>query len=209
MDIQSYKNIIFDFGAVVINIDIPNAYRSFAKLSNKSPEEVKELFEGQGAYTELESGKLSVDEFYSLLRKELNVNASDKELESAWNSMLLDVPLERLEKLRKLKSRYSIFLLSNTNSIHVKRMKQLFLDSFGIEDFTTLFHIPYLSYEIGLIKPDPNIYNYVLQHAGIKKEETIFLDDNADNIKSALSIGLPAIQVVPGQYTMMEILKDA
>ena len=88
-------------------------------------------------------------------------------------------------------------------------MKALFLENFGIEDFTTLFHKKYLSYEIGLLKPHPSIYEYVLKDAGLNKEETIFLDDNADNVKSALAIGLPTIQVLPGKYTMMEILENA
>jgi FMN phosphatase YigB (HAD superfamily) len=209
MDFKSIKNIIFDFGAVVINIYIPNAYRSFAKLSGKTPEEVRNLFESQGAYADFEVGKMSNEEFYSLLRKELNINSSEEELDEAWNSMLLDIPKERVEKLKELRTRYTILLLSNTNAIHVKKMKEIFLENFGIEDFTKLFHIPYLSYEVGLLKPNASIYEYVLKDAGIKREETIFLDDNADNVKSALGIGLPTVQVLPGKYTMMDILKDA
>ena len=209
MDFKSIKNIIFDFGAVVINIDIPNAYKSFAELSGKAPEEVRALFENQGAYADFECGKMSNDEFHTLLRKELGVSCSDEELDKAWNAMLLDIPLERVEKLKELKTQYNIFLLSNTNAIHVKKMKEMFLQEFGIEDFTKLFHKPYLSYEIGLIKPDTSIYEYVLKDAGLDRKETIFLDDNADNVKSALGIGLPTIQVVPGKYTMMDILKDA
>lgn len=209
MDFKSVKNIIFDFGAVVINIDIPNAYKSFATLSGIAPERVKDLFETQGAYADFECGKMSNDDFHTLLRKELNISCSDEELDNAWNAMLLDIPLERVEKLKELRTRYNIFLLSNTNAIHVKKMKEMFWQNFGIADFTKLFHKPYLSYEIGLIKPDTSIYEYVLKDAGIERRETIFLDDNADNVKSALSIGLPTIQVLPGKYTMMDILKDA
>jgi FMN phosphatase YigB (HAD superfamily) len=209
VDFKSVKNIIFDFGAVVINIDIPNAYRSFAKLSGMTPEEVRYLFENQGAYADFEVGKMSNEDFRALLRKELKLTCSDEELDNAWNSMLLDIPLERVEKLKELRTRYNLFLLSNTNAIHVKKMKEMFLQNFGIEDFTKLFHKPYLSYEIGLIKPEASIYEYVLKDAGIDRRETIFLDDNADNVKSALSIGLPTIQVLPGKYTMMDILKNA
>ena len=209
MDFKSTKNIIFDFGAVVINIDIPNAYRSFARLSGMTPEAVRDLFEKQGAYADFECGKMSNEGFHKLLRQELGISSSDEDLDEAWNSMLLDVPVKRVEKLMELKTRYNIFLLSNTNAIHVKKMKELFWKNFGIEDFTKLFHKKYLSYEIGLLKPDPAIYEYVLNNAGLKKEETIFLDDNADNVKSALSIGLPTVQVLPGKYTMMEILKNA
>jgi FMN phosphatase YigB (HAD superfamily) len=209
VDFKSIKNIIFDFGAVVINIDIPNAYKSFAELSGIAPERVKELFETQGAYADFECGKMNDDEFHSLLRKELSITCSDAELDKAWNSMLLDIPLERVEKLKELRTRYNIFLLSNTNAIHVKRMKEMFVENFGIADFTKLFHKPYLSYEIGLIKPDASIYEYVLNDAGLNRKETIFLDDNADNVKSALAIGLPTVQVLPGKYTMMDILKDA
>ena len=209
MDFQSVKNIIFDFGAVVINIDIPAAYRAFAKLSGYTPEEVQDLFENQGAYADFEAGKMSNADFHDLLRKELSLSCSDQQLDDAWNSMLLDIPKERVEKLLELRTRYNIYLLSNTNAIHVQKMQEMFWRDHQIQDFTKLFHKPYLSYEIGLIKPDPAIYEYVLQDAGMKKSETIFLDDNAANVKSALNIGLPTIQVVPGQYTMMDILKDA
>jgi epoxide hydrolase-like predicted phosphatase len=209
VDFKSIKNIIFDFGAVVINIDIPNAYRAFSDLSGIPAETVRDLFEGQGAYADFESGKMNNDDFHAFLRKELKVSCSDEQLDKAWNAMLFDVPLERVEKLKELKTRYNIFLLSNTNAIHVKKIKEIFNENFGIEDFTKLFHKRYLSHEVGLLKPDPAIYEYVLKDAGLKKEETIFLDDNADNVKSALSIGLPTIKVIPGEYTMMEILKNA
>lgn len=209
MDFKLTKNIIFDFGAVVINIDIPAAYRAFAKLSGKDAKDIENLFEQQGAYADFESGKMSNEHFFDLLRKELQISADNDTLAEAWNAMLLDIPLERVEKLKELKSRYNIYLLSNTNAIHVKKMKEMFLEKFGIEDFTTLFHKPYLSYEIGIVKPDVAIYEYLLKDAGIIREETIFLDDNAFNVKSALSIGLPTIQVLPGEYTMMEILKNA
>ncbi len=209
MDFKSVKNIIFDFGAVVINIDIPRAYKAFADLSGLRPEEVRHLFEGQGAYADFEVGKMSNNDFHALLRKELNVTCTDEQLDEAWNAMLLDIPQERIEKLRTLRTRYNIYLLSNTNAIHVKKMQEMFQRDHQIEDFTKLFDIPYLSYQIGLLKPDPAIYEYVLKDAGIKREETVFLDDNADNVKSAQSVGLPAIQVIPGEYTMMEILKDA
>ncbi len=209
MDFKLTKNIIFDFGAVVININIPAAYRAFAKLSGKDPKEIENLFEQQGAYADFESGKMTNEAFFDLLRKELQISSDNETLTEAWNAMLLDIPLERVEKLKELKSRYNIYLLSNTNAIHVKKIKTMFMQNFGIEDFTKLFHKPYLSYEIGIVKPDPAIYEFVLKDAGIKREETVFLDDNAFNVKSALSIGLPTIQVLPGEYTMMEILKNA
>jgi HAD superfamily hydrolase (TIGR01509 family) len=209
VDFKLTKNILFDFGAVVINIDIPQAYRAFSDLSGIPAETIQHLFEGQGAYADFESGKMSNDGFRALLRQELSISSSDEQLDNAWNSMLLDIPPVRIEKLRDLKTRYNIYLLSNTNAIHKKKIQEMFLEQFGIEDFTKLFHKRYLSYEIGLLKPDPSIYEYVLKDAGLKKEETIFLDDNTDNVKSALNIGLPTIQVLPGEYTMMEILKNA
>jgi FMN phosphatase YigB (HAD superfamily) len=210
VDFKSVKNIIFDFGAVVINIDIPKAYQSFAALSGLTPERVQYLFENQGAYADFESGKMSNEGFRSLLRQELNINeCTDEALDAAWNSMLLDIPQERVEKLKELKQRYNILLLSNTNAIHVGRMKQMFMEQYGIADFTTLFHRPYLSYEVGLIKPNPAIYEYLLRDAGIDRAETIFLDDNADNIKSANAVGIHSIQVLPGKLTMMEILEHA
>jgi len=209
VDFKAVKNIIFDFGAVIINIDIPSAYQAFADLSGMKFEKVKELFEAQGAYADLEVGKMSNDDFHRLLRQELQLNCSDQQLDDAWNAMLFDVPKARVEKLKELKSRYNIFLLSNTNAIHVKKIQEIFWQEHQIKDFTTLFDKAYLSYKIGLIKPDAHIYEYVLKDAGLKREETIFLDDNAENVRSAQGIGLPSVQVLPGKYTMMEILQNA
>jgi len=209
LDFKNIKNIIFDFGAVVININIPNAYKEFAKLSGMTPEKVQDLFENQGAYADFESGKMNNQGFYQLLRKELSIDSTDEELDNAWNAMLLDVPTERIAKLKELKTRYNIYLLSNTNAIHIKKIHEIFQSSHNIKDFRELFHKNYLSYEIQLLKPDPTIYEFVLKDAGLKKEDTIFLDDNTANVKSALSIGLPTIQVLPDSYTMMDILKDA
>jgi FMN phosphatase YigB (HAD superfamily) len=208
-DFSLVKNIIFDFGAVIVDIDIPKAYQAFALLSGKTETEVRNLFETRGAYADYESGKLSDAAIRDLIRKELDLHCTDEMIDMAWCSMLLHIPEERLALLRSLAGKYRLYLLSNTNAIHMGVIREILVRQHATRDLAEFFDKVYLSYEIGLVKPNPEIYDYVMKDAKIKKEESVFLDDNLDNVLSARKFGLPTIQVVPYSYTMMEILKNA
>ncbi|TLV03800.1 HAD family hydrolase [Dyadobacter luticola] len=202
------KNIIFDLGDVILNIDVPVASKSFAELSGREQSEILTIFKENDLFRQFETGTLDEAGFRNFIRHILDFSdLSDEAIDTAWNSLLLDLPPERVELLKKLKETYRIFLLSNTSSIHITQVNKILEASTGIEKLEDLFEIVFLSYEMGLMKPDTRIYEKVLEQAGIKAEETLFLDDNFDNIQGANQVGINTIHVQK-PTTILEYLKD-
>jgi epoxide hydrolase-like predicted phosphatase len=202
------RNIIFDLGDVILNIDVPVASLSFARLSGREQAEILTLFKENDLFRQFETGLLDEISFRNLIRKLVDSpNWTDEMIDTAWNSLLLDLPAERVELLKKLRSKYRLFLLSNTSSIHITQVNKILEASTGIKKLDDLFDKVYLSYEMGIMKPDPDIYLQVLKEQNIKAEETLFLDDNADNIKSAAQLGIDTI-LVQKPTTILEYLKD-
>lgn len=202
------KNIIFDLGDVILNIDVPIASKSFADLSGREQNEILTIFKENELFRQFETGLMDEPTFRNYVREILNFpDLSDEAIDTAWNSLLLDLPPERVELLKKLATRYRLFLLSNTSSIHITQVNKILKASTGIERLEDLFERVFLSYEMGLMKPDTRIYQDVLDKAGLKAEETLFLDDNADNIRGAAQLGIETIHVQK-PVTILEYLKD-
>jgi len=202
------RNIIFDLGDVILNIDVPIASKSFADLSGREQHEILTIFKESEIFRHFETGLMDEPTFRNYVREILNFpDLSDEAIDTAWNSLLLDLPPERVELLKKLATKYRLFLLSNTSSIHITQVNKILEASTGIEKLEDLFEIVFLSYEMGLMKPDPRIYEEVLAKAGLKAAETLFLDDNADNIRSASQLGIETIHVQK-PVTILEYLKD-
>ena len=202
------KNIIFDLGDVILNIDVPVASKSFAELSGREQAEILELFSQNALFRQFETGELDEAGFRNYVRKILDFSdLSDEAIDTAWNSLLLDLPPERVELLQKLAKNYRLFLLSNTSSIHITQVNKILEASTGVEKLEDLFETVFLSYEMGLMKPDPKIYQKVLEQAGLEAEETLFLDDNLANIEAASKLGIDTIHVRK-PVTILEYLKD-
>lgn len=202
------KNIIFDLGDVILNIDVPIASKSFAALSGKEQSEILSIFKENDLFRQFETGKLDEAGFRNYVRELLGLSdLSDEAIDTAWNSLLLDLPPERVELLQKLAGSYRLFLLSNTSSIHITQVNKILEASTGIEKLDDLFEIVFLSYDMGLMKPDAQIYLNVLEQAGLEAEETLFLDDNLDNINAASKLGIDTIHVQK-PLTILEYLKD-
>ena len=202
------KNIIFDLGDVILNIDVPVASLSFAQLSGKEQHEIVSLFKEKDIFRQFETGKLDEKGFRDYIRELLVFpDWTDEMIDVAWNSLLLDLPPERVELLKKLRENYRLFLLSNTSSIHITQVNKILEAATGIEKLDDLFDKVYYSYEMGLMKPDPAIYLQVLKEQGLEAEETLFLDDNADNITAASKLGIDTIHVQK-PVTILDYLKD-
>ena len=202
------KNIIFDLGDVILNIDVPVASLSFSKLSGREQQEILDLFKEKDLFRQFETGSLDETGFRNYIRELLVFpDWTDDMIDTAWNSLLLDLPPERVELLKNLRTRYRLFLLSNTSSIHITRVNKILEAATGVKKLDDLFDKVYLSYEMGLMKPDPAIYQQVLEEQGLVAEETLFLDDNADNIKAAATLGIATIHVCK-PTTILEYLKD-
>jgi len=187
---KNTKNIIFDFGGVIINIDFNLNYKAFEKLGARKLHNLFSKAEQTELFDSFEKGVITSGKFRLLACKILNLNISDKEFDKAWNSMLLDIPTERIELLRILRKRYRIFLLSNSNKIHFDKYNSYLKKNHKVKGFEDIFEKAYFSFNLGMIKPDKNIFTYVLEMNNLKINETLFIDDSMQHINTAKELGL-------------------
>ena len=182
------KAIIFDLGAVILNINYQNTIDEFTKLGVNNAATFYSKKVQTNLFNQIETGMISSNEFLKALQKETK-NANINQVEKAWNAMLLDLPEERVQLIRKLKNNHSVYLLSNTNAIHIDAFKKQ-LDNKKWLAFCKLFDKMYLSHELGLRKPDVKIFEYILNEQKLKAEEVFFIDDSPQHIASAKKIGI-------------------
>lgn len=195
MALPGIKNIIFDLGGVIINLSVEKTHQAFAALSGLSLDEVKQLVHHGAFFQQYEKGLLSDADFRNHLRTSLNLNADDADLDRAWNAMLLNIPMERIRLLEDLKFRFNLFLLSNTNNIHLQCFNSQVKQLTGHSAIDHYFHQAYYSHLVKMSKPDVEIYKHVLDLNGLIPHETIFLDDNKDNLVGANKAGIQTFHV--------------
>lgn len=189
------KNIIFDLGGVILNLSVERTHQAFADLSGLTLPEIKSRVHHGPFFHDYERGLITDFEFRHHLRETLQVKVSDQELDKAWNAMLLDIPHERFVLLEQLKQTHRLFLLSNTNEIHRQFFNQVVKDATGKTAIDHYFHRAYFSHLLKLSKPDVAIYQHVLREQNLLPSETVFLDDNVDNIAGAAKAGLQTFYV--------------
>ena len=193
---KGIKNIIFDLGAVLLNLDMERTDAAFAELVGDEAEHAwirKELYKKE-LFTKFETNEVLELEFVQTIKAYNPHPLTDEEVRTAWSAMLLDLPEDRIELLRNLrKAGYKIYLLSNINSIHLRDIYTMIKEVYGDLDFDALFDKPYYSHLIGRRKPDADTFSYVLEDAGLVAAETLFIDDNARNIKAAAALGIQTI----------------
>jgi glucose-1-phosphatase len=208
VNFSSIKNIIFDLGGVILNIDYAkstNALRQYATadtqvdFSQKAQSELFDLYE---------RGDISSQEFRDGLRREYGLNATDAQLDEAWNSMLLDIPAERIELIRELGKHYRLFLLSNTNAIHMLAFNEIVFKSFQIPSLDELFEKPYYSHLVRKRKPVADVFEHILDENNLQAQETLFIDDSIQHIEGAQKVGLQTLHLAP-PLTINQALKEA
>ncbi len=192
------KNIIFDLGGVVINLDIPRTIHEFEKLGIAKFGAIFSQLAQTPLFDQFDKGLISEDDFFHSIKNQFNLSHSVMELERAWNAMLLDFPGHRLTQLTAYKQQYTTFLLSNTNTTHIRAFEKTLSDSHSVANLQPFFHKVYYSCEINLRKPDAEIFEFVLQENGLKPEETVFIDDTLMHVHAAQSIGIQALHLPKG-----------
>jgi glucose-1-phosphatase len=195
VDLTGIKNLIFDLGGIIINIDFQLTFEAFAKASGKDVLSTIKKFEEEKIFARFEKGDYSERELRFLINKELNTSLSDDVIDRAWNALLMDIPMPRIEMLKELAEDHRLYLLSNTNSIHISVINKILHQTCGIEKLDLLFDRVYYSYEIKMAKPDVQIYEFVLRDNDLKAGETLFIDDNADNIRGAAKAGIKTLHI--------------
>ncbi|MFN3487514.1 MAG: HAD family hydrolase [Emticicia sp.] len=204
---MKFKAVIFDFGNVIINIEFQRIYQTFAKFTSKSPAFIEKKITENQIFRRYESGQFTDEEFREVIRQTLGFPLSNHEVDTAWNAILLDIPTDRIDLINNIRQKYPVYLLSNTNNIHIKASNNYLKKVHGIKNLDILFDKLYLSYEMGLWKPDAEIYYEVLRANRLQPNEVIFFDDNFHNIESAKAIGMQTI-LVEAPTSIVEYCKN-
>ena len=196
---NNIKNIILDLGNVLLDIDYNKTVEAFEALgfknfkSNFSPYKMDALFE------DIETGKISEATFYESIKAMSKNPISTLQIKMAWNALLLNFRTESLSYLEQIAAKYNLYLLSNTNSIHLTKLIEIFKKDTGKPSLDAYFIKAYYSNVIGLRKPDKEVYAFVLQDASLVAAETLFIDDLENNIDGAKELGINTHQLMPHQ----------
>ena len=190
-DLTGISNLIFDFGGVLIDIDYDAVTEAFQDIGLKDVRAFYQHENHSKLVEDFEQGLISPDTFRDSIIKDIGTNISYLKFDKAWNSILKYVPSNRVELLKKLAGSYNLFLRINTTIIHYNKYISDFKAHHGIE-LRSLFKKSYFSHEIKLRKPDPEIFEYVIEDAGIEKKYSLFIDDSEKNIEISERVGIPA-----------------
>ncbi len=207
--LDSIKNIIFDLGGVILNIDPQRTVSEMQRLGIKNFHEIYSQLKQNEIFDKLEKGELDENEFVNIVRKFSGQDLDYQKVIEAWNCLLLDYPPGRIRLLDKLNQskRFRTFLLSNTNQIHKETYTRTLQEQFGYEGLESLFEKAYFSHEINMRKPDPEIYEFVLKDSSLIPEETLFLDDSEINLKSARKLGIQTVHI-NGEVSVTDLFPE-
>ncbi len=198
MKSKGIKNLLIDLGGVLVNLDRQRCIENFKKLGFADVEKYLDVQQLHGVFIQQEKGLITSAEFRNEIRDMIGKVVSDKQIDAAWNSFLGEMPVYKLDLLLELRSKYVVYLLSNTNEIHWKYVCQKLFPyrTFKVEDY---FEKTYLSYEMHLAKPDPEIFKAVIEDAGIEPQETLFIDDTEINCEAARELGISTYTAKAGE----------
>lgn len=208
VQLTNIKNLIFDLGGVIININYQLAADAFQKLSADGATIAFNQKAQSKLFDDYETGKITSAEFRDMIRREYHVKGTDAEIDAAWNAMLLDIPQERVELLQQLAKKYRIFLLSNTNAIHLEAFNKIIAANFPFPNLDVIFEKCYYSHLAGDRKPDAVIFERILQENNLNRAETLFIDDSIQHIESAQKLGIKTLHLAP-PLTVNQAFADA
>lgn len=196
---NNIKNLLLDLGGVILDVDYHKMVETFK--SYNIPDFDKHFTQAQQAeiIDRFEEGKCTIEEFRNGIRELVGVNLTDKQIDDAWYSMILDLPEERIQLIGLLKLKYNMYMFSNTNELHIEMLKKKYQQQFGFDIFTFLFTKAYFSNEIMMRKPHPESFQWLLDDAGIKAEETLFIEDSPQHIEGAKKVGLNTYWLTGGE----------
>jgi FMN phosphatase YigB (HAD superfamily) len=195
---MNYKAIIFDLGGVLLNLSFKNTSDAFRALGLTDFDAIYSKAVQSGLFDDFETGKSSPAVFRENLRSWIKQPVSDAAIDAAWNAMLLDFPEERLALLRSLKTKHRLFLLSNTNEIHLEAVFRIF-EKAGFGNLDEVMEKQYFSCRMGLRKPDPEIFVRVLSENKLDPSDTLFIDDSIQHVLGARSTGIAALHLEEGK----------
>ena len=197
------KNLIFDLGNVLYDIDFVKMYGAFESLGIPNFENHFTLNKSDQIFFDLEKGLITEDAFCVGFNALYNLNLKKEQIIGAWNALLVGYRKESIDWVKENNGKYATFLYSNTNQIHYDYFIPQFAQEIG-GNFENMFKTPYYSHKMGQRKPDPASFQYILDNEGLIASETLFIDDNEPNVIAAASVGLQVLYLQQG----MRVEKD-
>ena len=196
---QKIKNIIFDLGGVIVNINHSRTHEAFLKLAHGGDlSKAYTLTKQSPIFDKFECGHLTPEQFRVEISTLLGISADTKAFDEAWSALLVDFPRARIELLQSLSERFHLFLLSNTNAIHVPFINSLLQHDTGHHSLDKLFTKVYFSHVIRKRKPTPEAYLHVLEDSGLIASESLFVDDLLANVEGARAVGMEGLHLTNG-----------
>ncbi|MDR1258776.1 MAG: HAD family phosphatase [Tannerellaceae bacterium] len=187
------KNIVFDLGGVIIDLDIMRSIQRFENIGVKNVREILDPYEQRGIFLELERGQTDLPAFCLALSRYAGKNLTIEEVRHAWMGFVVDVPQYKLDYILELRKTHRVYLLSNTNPVIFEWAQTDAFSAAGLP-ISHYFDAMYVSYKIGATKPDPRIFEYMLNDSGMTASETLFVDDGAQNVAVGGSFGMLTCQ---------------
>jgi putative hydrolase of the HAD superfamily len=187
--------LIFDLGNVIIDIDYQRSLDLIKTLLPSSFELKVNSFYVTDFHKAYEKGEINSHAFRDEVRNYFQQNWDDQKVDEIWNSLLGEIPKERLDLVSTLKQSYQVGVLSNTNEIHIEAVYRMLEQDFGMKRFEQLFDRVFYSHEMGLAKPSQEIYHKMLEELGTSAERVVFFDDLVANVEGAASVGIQAVHV--------------
>lgn len=184
------KSIIFDLGGVILNLNYSKTEDEFKKIGVLNFKEFYSQKKQTLLFDDFEKGKIKPEKFISSFKESENLKIKEIDFINAWNAMLLEIPIEKLQFIDGLKKDYKIILLSNTNEIHIKKFEDDLKKNNMLEQFYKCFDKIYYSSRMGKRKPEENCFNQVLEENGLIAENTLFIDDSIQHIEGAKKVGV-------------------
>ncbi|GAA4465398.1 HAD family phosphatase [Nemorincola caseinilytica] len=205
--ITGIRHIIFDLGGVLLNLDYSLTEKAFIQAGIADFGERYSQLQQTDIFDRLETGRMGREEFIATMQQVAATPITEQQVLGAWNAMLLDFPLRRLQILQQLRGHYDLFLLSNTNEIHEEVFNNTLMRDHGIPNIGVFFDKVYMSHRVGLRKPMPEIFRRVLEDNDLKAEHTLFIDDSPQHIATAKQVGIQTIYLEKGMTIEEHIFK--
>ncbi len=195
--IKGIKNLLFDQGGVIVDIERDRCLEELRRLGMEAPERFVGLYKQDGPFFALENGDITLDEFHDALRPLMPSDVTNEQMDYAFSSFIVGIPLHRLQALRQLRKRYKTYILSNTNPLMFEGVIARNFAQEGL-DVNAYFDGVTVSYLAHSNKPDRKIFDYAIATMGIVPEETLFFDDGQENLDAASRLGFKTALVEPG-----------
>jgi putative hydrolase of the HAD superfamily len=204
---EGIKHIIFDLGGVLLNLDYSLTEKAFMDAGIPDFAQRYSQLQQTDTFDRLETGRMGREEFIATMQQVSATDLTEAQVLQAWNAMLLDFPIRRLQILQQLRNHYDLFLLSNTNEIHEGVFNGTLMRDHGIPNIGVFFDRVYMSHRVGLRKPMPEIFLRLLEENELDAAHTLFIDDSPQHIATAKELGIKTIYLEKGMTIEEHVFK--